>query len=355
MDKNVFFTRNLLKWNEKLNRREMPWKGEKDPYKIWLSEIILQQTRVEQGLEYYKKFINKYPKITNLAAAPEKEIFKLWEGLGYYSRCKNLIATAKYISGAFGGAFPRDYQGILDLKGVGPYTAAAIGSFAFNLPYAVVDGNVTRVLSRFFGITTPIDSSLGKKMFNDLAQKLLEIKSPGVYNQAIMDFGATVCKPKNPLCENCLLSSQCLALDRNQIALLPVKEKKIVIKKRFFYYLIVSCKGSVLVRKRSENDIWQNLFEFLLIEKKGIVATQKLTESPQVKDVIGSNFTIQHSSEWMLQKLTHQHIHGIFIQIGLDNKIKVPGYEYVSAKKINQLPFPKLITAYLSKNKMFKN
>lgn len=354
MDKNVFFTRNLLRWNDQFNRREMPWKGEKDPYKIWLIEIILQQTRVEQGLEYYKKFINKYPVITKLASAPEKEVFKLWEGLGYYSRCKNLITTAKYISESFGGEFPRNHNEILKLKGVGPYTAAAIGSFAFNLPYAVVDGNVTRVLSRFFGITTPIDTALGKKKFNELAQKLLEIKSPGVYNQAIMDFGATVCKPKNPFCENCLLSTHCFAFQKNHIDQLPLKEKKITIKKRYFYYFILSYGGAVLVKKRNDNDIWQNLHEFLLIEKKGMEPLQKLLLSPQVKEKIGSGYSILENSQWMLQKLTHQHIHGIFIHIALNEKIKLPGYQYVSVTKLNQLAFPKLITSYISCNKIVK-
>ncbi|MCY7291511.1 MAG: A/G-specific adenine glycosylase, partial [Ferruginibacter sp.] len=198
--KRKFFTENLMLWNNKYNRRTMPWKGEKDPYKIWLSEIILQQTRVEQGLEYYNRFLIKYPKVELLAVADENEVFKLWEGLGYYSRCKNLIVSARIIAFNYDGIFPNKYEDILKLKGVGPYTCAAIASFAFNLPHAVVDGNVLRVIARFFGIDTPIDSIKGKKVFNTLAQTLMDTVSPALYNQAIMDFGATICKPQLPLC-----------------------------------------------------------------------------------------------------------------------------------------------------------
>ena len=189
------FSRILQKWNREKNTRQMPWKGEKDPYKIWLSEIILQQTRVEQGLNYYNNFIKTFPDVHKLAKAPEEKIFKLWEGLGYYTRCRNLIASARYISKELKGKFPDTYEEIKALKGVGPYTAAAISSFAFNLPHAVVDGNVFRVLARIFGISTPIDSTEGKKKFTELANKLLDKKQPGFYNQAIMDFGAVICKP----------------------------------------------------------------------------------------------------------------------------------------------------------------
>ena len=189
-----YFTKRLLAWNEKENRRAMPWKGEKDSYKIWLSEIILQQTRVEQGLNYYNRFVKAFPDIKKLATAPEQKIFKLWEGLGYYTRCKNLIATAKFIVKEREGKFPQTYPEILSLKGIGPYTAAAIASFAFDLPHAVVDGNVFRVLSRFFGINNATDSTTGKKLFTELAEELLDRNQPGVYNQAIMDFGAVVCK-----------------------------------------------------------------------------------------------------------------------------------------------------------------
>ena len=224
----LFFTKKLLRWNKKYNRREMPWKGEKDPYKIWLSEIILQQTRVEQGWNYYLKFINTFPSVQQLAHASDTKIFKLWEGLGYYSRCKNLIATAKIIDKEYNGEFPDSYEKILSLPGIGPYTAAAIASFAFNLPYAVVDGNVLRVLTRIGGIKTPADSTKGKTLLNKLALELLDKKQPGLYNQAIMDFGAVVCKPKIPACHDCIMQKNCNAYQLELVAELPVKEKKIV-------------------------------------------------------------------------------------------------------------------------------
>jgi A/G-specific adenine glycosylase len=200
-----YFTKQLLHWNSTQNNRQMPWKGEKDPFKIWLSEIILQQTRVDQGRAYYDRFVSTFPNIKKLASASEKKVFKLWEGLGYYSRCKNLIATARFITKEKQGKFPETYEEILSLKGIGPYTAAAIASFAFNLPHAVVDGNVFRVLSRFFGIDIPVDNSNGKKIFSKLAESLLNSRQPGIYNQAIMDFGAVICKPQNPLCLSCPL------------------------------------------------------------------------------------------------------------------------------------------------------
>ena len=203
MRKNVFSNR-LLKWNREQNTRQMPWKGEKDPYKIWLSEIILQQTRVEQGLSYYNNFIKTFPDIHKLAKAKDSTIFKLWEGLGYYTRCRNLIATARYISKDLHGKFPNTYEDIKSLKGIGPYTAAAISSFAFSLPHAVVDGNVFRVLARIYGIDRPVDSTKGKNFFTALADKLLDINQPGLYNQAIMDFGAVVCKPALPQCTKCI-------------------------------------------------------------------------------------------------------------------------------------------------------
>jgi A/G-specific adenine glycosylase len=219
------FTEILMKWHKQHNSREMPWKGEKDPYKIWLSEIILQQTRVAQGWQYYTNFITRYPTIGQLAKAPDQEVFKLWEGLGYYNRCKNLLFTARQIVNEKNSIFPNQYEDLLALKGVGPYTAAAIASFAYNLPYAVVDGNVFRVLSRYFGIDDPIDSAKGKQVFTELAGKVLWKKEAGLYNQAIMDFGATVCKPFAPACSICPLQKYCRAFKEGRVNQLPVKEK----------------------------------------------------------------------------------------------------------------------------------
>ena len=227
----------------------MPWKGEKDPYKIWLSEIILQQTRVEQGLSYYLRFIEKFPTVDDLANADDNTIFKMWEGLGYYSRCRNLIATARHISNELGGYFPKTYDEILLLKGVGAYTASAIASFAYDLPYAVVDGNVNRVIARFFGLHIPVDSSAGKKLLTAQANALLDKKAPALYNQAIMDFGATVCKPRLPLCSTCFLSRYCKAYNEDMVALLPVKEKKLIRKSRWFYYFLIEKDGRFAVSK----------------------------------------------------------------------------------------------------------
>jgi len=245
----------LLQWNSYLNTRQMPWKGEKDPYKIWLSEIILQQTRVEQGWKYYEKFITLFPDINKLAAAKDEKIYKLWEGLGYYSRCKNLIETARFISKKLKGKFPDTFEDILSLKGVGNYTASAVASFAYDLPHAVVDGNVFRVLSRVFGIKKPIDSTEGKKLFSQLAFELLDKKRPGIYNQALMDFGAVICKPQNPLCHSCVLKDHCFAYKKGLVNKLPVKEKKIKITTRWFNYLVIGYNDKIYIHKRTSNDI----------------------------------------------------------------------------------------------------
>ena len=247
----------------------MPWKGEKDPYKIWLSEIILQQTRVEQGLDYYHRFIQMFPDIRQLAKAKDALIFKLWEGLGYYSRCRNLIDTARFISKELDCRFPNSYQSIRELKGVGPYTAAAISSFAFNLPHAVVDGNVSRVLSRVFGIEKPVDSTEVKKYLSTLAEELLDKKQPGIYNQAIMDFGAVVCKPSIPLCSICPFNKTCFAFLNDKVKKLPVKSKRITIKERWFYYLVIEGENGVIIQQRKSKDIWNQLYEFPMIERKG--------------------------------------------------------------------------------------
>ena len=273
------FTKKLLRWNREQNFRSMPWKNETDAYRIWISEIILQQTRVEQGMGYYQKFIAIFPTIDRLAAASEKEIFKLWEGLGYYTRCRNLIATAKKVALEYRGSFPSSYDEILSLPGIGPYTAAAIASFAFRQPYAVVDGNVERVLARYFGISTPIGSAAGKKLYHSLAMELLDKKNPGSYNQAIMDFGATICKPRNPLCSGCIHSKSCQAFQKNWTNELPRKRLPSPRKERQFYYFIASDrKDRFWIRERTEKDIWQNLFEFILVETGQLIPHHQIPE-----------------------------------------------------------------------------
>jgi A/G-specific adenine glycosylase len=352
-EKVTYFGKNLILWNLENNSRKMPWKAIKDPYKIWLSEIILQQTRVEQGLAYYNKFIKKYPTINKLASAPDDEIFKMWEGLGYYSRCKNLIATARYVSYELGGVFPNVYEQILGLKGIGPYTAAAIGSFAFNLPFAVVDGNVLRVLARFFGKDIPIDSPLGKKYFNELAQNLLDKSEPGLYNQAIMDFGATVCKPQLPLCEECMLSHQCIAYKKNKVKELPVKVNKLIKKHRFFYYIIASFNGLIYVKKREGKDIWQNLWEFILLEQQEKVAIENFLKSPAFLSVVGKNAALVNVSDFYKQQLTHQTIEGCFILVELKTGFRNGDYHLLSKSEISQLAFPRFITNYFEKTGRF--
>jgi A/G-specific adenine glycosylase len=346
----LFFTEKLLEWNRLYNNRKMPWKFEKDPYKIWISEIILQQTRVEQGTMYYNNFIKMFPNIIKLASASDAEVYKVWEGLGYYSRCRNLIATAKFIANEMRGVFPKSYDEILSLKGIGPYTAAAISSFAFNLPYAVVDGNVMRVLSRFFGISTAIDSNEGKKTFNELANLLLDKKQPAIYNQAIMDFGATVCKPQLPLCNQCNLASNCFSYKKNKVNEYPVKEKKLIKKERWFYYFIVRQKDSVWIRRREKKDIWQNLYEFVLLEKLTKLNVNEIIKSDEIQQTIGKSFTIKNIGEYYRQQLTHQTIHALFIEIEI-KKTPIPEeYFAVKTAELEKLSFPKIIKDYIQKN-----
>ena len=343
------FTRILTDWHQTENDREMPWKGEKDPYKIWLSEIILQQTRVDQGLAYYERFIEAFPTIKDLAAAKDQMVFKMWEGLGYYNRCKNLLHTARYIVEHFNGKFPDTYESILNLKGVGPYTAAAIASFAFQLPYAVVDGNVFRVLSRVFGIATPIDSTQGKLVFSELANDVLDRRSPGNFNQAIMDFGATVCKPFSPSCTQCPLSHQCKAFKEGLVNSLPIKEKQLLKKKRWFNYFIFEYKQTVLVHQRMAKDIWENLFEFYLVEAPELVVWDNQRVLDFLKDQLGiQSAVLQAISGVAVQQLTHQQIKAQFIRIKLLKKpecfIKL---QWQAVRAINELPFPKIITQFL--------
>jgi A/G-specific adenine glycosylase len=346
------FTRKLMKWNRNSNTRSMPWKGEKDPYKIWLSEIILQQTRVEQGLSYYEKFISAFPTVQQLAKAPQKKVFKLWEGLGYYTRCKNLIATAKFISKERKGIFPSTHETILELKGIGPYTAAAIASFAFNLPYAVVDGNVFRVMSRYFGISTAIDSQDGKRLYAQLARDLLDKQQPGMFNQAIMDFGAVICKPQQPLCTKCPQKNDCRAFKHNWTRLLPVKEKQLKKKTRWFSYFIVTVKNNVLVRKRTAKDIWENLYEFVLYETDELLTADEKTLRPVLKKLFGnSRVAIKNVSDVSRQQLTHQTIIGQFIAVEISAiPSSLKNYELIKVTAVKKYPFPKFITSYLQQH-----
>jgi A/G-specific adenine glycosylase len=342
-----WFSDKLLRWNKQKNVREMPWKGEKDPYKIWLSEIILQQTRVEQGLNYYHRFIEAFPDVNKLAKASDQKVFKLWEGLGYYSRCRNLLATARHISRDRKGKFPDSFDEIKALKGVGPYTAAAISSFAYNLPYAVVDGNVFRVLSRVFGIKTSTDSTEGKKYFTQLANELINKKQPGIYNQAIMDFGAVICKPALPLCNECVFNKTCYAFLNNKIAELPVKKKKINMRERWFYYLVITFEGKVAVRQRVAKDIWQQLYEFPLIETTEDKAIRDILKKAEKEKWLTSKaYTLTGESVFYKQQLSHQVIRGKFIAVNSSFLPKGNDWLWVPESKLQEYPFPQLINQY---------
>lgn len=343
------FPKLLLHWHQHHNKRTMPWKGEKDAYKIWLSEIILQQTRVEQGLAYYNKFIATYPNIQSLAAAKDDDVFKLWEGLGYYSRCRNLLHAAREIVEKHNAIFPAKYEDILSLKGIGNYTAAAIASFAYNQPYAVLDGNVYRVLSRVFAIDLAIDSNKGKKYFAQLSQELIDTHKPALYNQAIMDLGATICKPQQPICDACPLQKMCTAYRQNSISKYPFKEKKLTVTTRWFYYLILEHNNKILIKQRIEKDIWQNLHEFYLLETQQQQGITKAIIKKWLKENVNYiyNFEIKSTSKEQQQKLTHRTIKGNFINIELSSQIEIKNHFWIDKKDISKFSFPKFINAYL--------
>lgn len=348
-EKQSFFTKQLLRWNRLKNNRSMPWKGEKDPYKIWLSEVILQQTRVEQGWAYYEQFIKTFPTVKHLATAPDNKVMKLWEGLGYYSRCRNLLSSARLIITEHKGKFPTTYEEIIKLKGIGTYTAAAISSFAYNLPYAVVDGNVLRVLARYFGEQNPVDEPIIKQKLSLLAQKLLDTKNPGIYNQAIMDFGATVCKPKAPTCKSCFLQKNCEAYSQNKIGLWPIKSKSIQKKNRFFTYFILTYKEQVCITQRTQKDIWQELYQFYLNE---IISKEVWTNKSIEKFMLDifkiKDFTITNISSWSKQTLTHQEVYAIFININCKIKPKIDQpHQWIKRKKLKNFSFPKIILSHL--------
>lgn len=342
------FTCQLMDWHKSRNSRSLPWKGEQDPYKIWLSEIILQQTRTEQGLPYYYAFVEKYPTIVQLAGAPDEEVFKLWEGLGYYTRCKNLLATARHVVKELDGKFPDKYENLISLKGIGHYTAAAISSFAYNLPNAVVDGNVFRVLARCFSIYVPADSTAGKKTFSELADQLLDRQQPALYNQAIMDFGATVCKPVSPLCNQCPQQNICKAYLSGTVNQLPVKEKTIVKKVRWFSYFIFTVGDTTLLHQRTAKDIWQNLYEFYLMETD----THPQWSIEKINTYLFNQFSIadaniQYISPFLMQQLTHQTVKAQFVKVSLaEIPFMLRHYHWLNSTQMQQLAFPKIINEY---------
>lgn len=344
------FSPQIIAWYDQ-NKRDLPWRKSKDAYLIWLSEIILQQTRVDQGMAYYLKFAENFPTVSHLAKADNDKVMKLWQGLGYYSRARNLHEASKTVHTIYKGKFPNSYEEILSLKGVGEYTAAAIASFAFGLPHAVVDGNVYRVLSRIFGIETPIDSSLGKKEFLKLANDLLDKKNPGIHNQAVMEFGALQCKPVNPDCSVCPMSSHCYAFSKKKVASLPVKEKKTKVRNRYFNYIVFRYKDTIAIQKRTAKDIWINLHDFPLIETPEQVSESQLLASAEWKKMIGkSKFTVQSVSETQKHILSHQKIFARFFEINLAKSLKevVPQNALViKTSSIHKYAVPRLVELYL--------
>ena len=348
------FTASLTRWHATENNRVLPWKNEKDPYKIWLSEIILQQTRALQGLPYYLSFIEAFPTIRDMAMTNDELAFRLWQGLGYYNRCKNMLATARYIVKELDGQFPSNYLDLLQLKGIGPYTAAAIASFAYGLPHAVVDGNVYRILARYFGIEAPFDTTEGKRIFATLAQELLDIKNSAAYNQAIMDLGATVCSPKKPLCGECPLQKKCIAYHHNLIDILPVRSKKQSVKTRYFNYLLLKWNDMLWVHKRTGNDIWANLYEPYLIESTERLTLNGIIEHDHFKklNTIYSNIKYDGSSS---QRLTHQIINTTFFSINVPKKIKIniEGGMWLNINELKNTAFPQTLVSFLKNNLYF--
>ena len=335
----------LIQWY-KINKRDLPWRNTTDPYKIWLSEIILQQTQVAQGLSYYIKFVEHFPTVVDLANASEDLVMRLWQGLGYYSRARNLQAAAKYIVNEHNGLFPKTYEEIRKLKGVGDYTAAAVASFAFQLPHAVVDGNVYRVLSRLFNSNTPINSSQGKKEFQLIANELLHTKKADLHNSSIMEFGALFCKPQNPKCEECPLQENCLAFQNQTVTILPVKTKTVKIKNRFFNYVVFNHKESVYITKRVEKDIWQNLYEFYLIESSEEIDTEIILENKEIQKMI-SRFKLKKATKVSKHILSHQHIHAVFYELDVEGKITDKRFKKVKRTELTSYGFPQLINKYL--------
>lgn len=306
----------LILWYQQ-NKRDLPWRYTDDPYKIWISEIILQQTRVAQGLDYYLRFVERFPDVQSLADASEDEVLKYWQGLGYYSRARNLHKAAKQIQVLHQGVFPKTFEEVIKLAGVGNYTASAICSFAYKMPHAVVDGNVYRVLARLFNIDTPIDSTDGVKKFSLLAQQLLDLKHPGLHNQAIMEFGALQCVPASPDCELCPLQSQCLAFANGTSSILPVKSLKAKVKKRYFNYLHIQYRNFTFLQKRTANDVWKSLFEFPLIEGNELLEVKELLQNQQFLELTQGieDIYIRSLSHPVKHILTHRQIFARFITI----------------------------------------
>lgn len=341
----------LIHWYER-NKRDLPWRETNDPYLIWISEIILQQTRVIQGLDYFNRFVQRFPDVSTLAEADEDEVMKYWQGLGYYSRARNLHAAAKQVMDVFKGVFPRSREEVLSLKGVGDYTAAAICSFAYRQPYATVDGNVYRVLARLFDIDMPIDGGEGKKYFSGLAQSLLDTRRPDLFNQATMEFGALQCVPKSPDCVRCPLNGKCMALASGRVERLPVKSGKTTVKPRYFNYLHIHGGGETLLSKRTGNDIWRNLYEFPLIETERSVSWGELQQLPEFLDLFRGVPDVEVIREVVAKKhvLSHRVIYAVFYEIRVEFfSSAMQKYLRIPDAEIGIYAVSRLVQSYLEK------
>jgi len=346
-------TPTLIQWYED-NKRDLPWRKTFDPYKIWLSEVILQQTRVDQGMRYYLRFVDQFARINDLAKASEEEVLKLWQGLGYYSRARNLHHTAKVVAGTFDGVFPDTYEGLLQLKGIGPYTAAAIASISFGKAHPVLDGNVARVISRLFAINDPVNETLGKDKIEKILSGLIDNSDPGTFNQAMMEFGALHCTPKNPSCETCPLISKCKGFENGLVNTLPIKLKKVKVKQRFFNYFLINLysngKHLVYLHKRTGKDIWQGLYDFPMIETAESLSTDKLLQSSDWSRLFnGIEPHIVSVSDDHKHQLTHRQIIARFYEIEITHKLKSAGDNFllVNDHDIHNYPLPRLIDRYL--------
>ena len=341
----------LINWYEQC-RRDLPWRHNPSPYQVWLSEVILQQTRVSQGMDYYLRFIERWPTVEALAQATEEDVLKMWQGLGYYSRARNLHHCAQQVVEQYGGKFPADYEQLKKLKGIGDYTAAAIASIAFNLPHAVVDGNVYRVIARLYDIDTPININEGQTVFAKIADDLLNRKQPGLHNQAMMEFGALQCTPKNPNCLLCPLQAQCLAFANQTVMQRPVKLQKLKVTTRYFNYLVFRIEGNVYLHKRSGNDIWKNLYDFPCIESENPMTVEEVIASEKFHQLIeNKSFTIIKTSPTFTHKLTHRTIIAQFIEIKLEEKLlRIETNDLFLAREtdLGNFPIPRLIDLYLN-------
>ncbi|KAA6302734.1 MAG: Adenine DNA glycosylase [Candidatus Ordinivivax streblomastigis] len=349
MDKFNSIGEKLMDWYSQ-NQRILPWRNTNDPYKIWISEIILQQTRVIQGLEYYNRFIQRFPTVIALAEANEQEVLKYWQGLGYYSRARNLHFSAQMIVNEYNSNFPKDYQAILHLKGIGEYTAAAIVSFAWNMPYPVVDGNVFRFLSRLFAIDEPVDTGKGKKYFTELCAELMDQSRAGTFNQAIMEFGALQCVPASPDCSVCPFQAECLAYAKKTVALYPVKQNKTRTKDLYLYYFHICDSDSLYIRQRTEKGIWQNLYEFPLIESEIPLSFNQLVKMPSFQKWFpqGRYYDFQLVIEHRKHVLSHRILHTTFYKVALGECPKsLDAFTKIPMSDMEQYPVHRLMQILL--------